>query len=379
MSTTSTPAPSTEPRATMPVAVLHGPGDLRVEARPVPRAGPGEVLVEVSHCGVCGTDLHMVLEGWGRPGSVGGHEWSGRVRATGPGADRFAPGDAVVGGAAPGCASCPPCRRGRTALCEARDAPGAVEHDGAFAGYVCADERSLVPVPAGLDLRTAVAEPLAVALHALTRGGVQPGHRAMVAGAGPIGALVILALRARGVDDIVVSEPNPARRGLAAALGASSVLAPDQLEVPTIAEPRRLVDGRVDVAFECSGKASAMEAACAQLGVGGRLVLVGAGIEPPRFDPNRILLNELEITGAFEYDPGGIAAALDLLASGVLDTRAVVEPEDVDLAGLLGALRGLAAGTVTGKVLVAPNAPAPAPAPDAERRRDADAQAQEGT
>ena len=341
---------------TMRAAVLHGPGDLRVEDRPVPRPEGREALVEVHRCGICGTDVHLVVEGWGRPGSVGGHEWSGHVRAVGPEAQLVAPGDAVVGGPAPGCGTCPPCRRHRIALCEQRDTPGTAERDGAFAEYVCVDERSLLAVPAGLDLRTAaLAEPLAVAVHAVTVSGAAAGDRALVTGAGPIGALVVLALRARGVDDIVVSEPHAGRRDVAARLGATAVVTPDQLDVPSIAEPRRLVADRVDVAVECSGRAAAMAAACTQLGPGGRLVLVGSGIEPPRFDPNRILLNELEVVGAFEYDPDGMVAAVELLASGRVDVAPAVEPHDVGLEDLAQALDGLAAGRITGKVLVAPH------------------------
>jgi L-iditol 2-dehydrogenase len=339
----------------MRAAVLHGPGELRIEPRPVPRPGPGEVLVEVNRCGVCGTDLHMVLDGWGQPGSVGGHEWSGRVHALGDEAARFAIGDAVVGGPHPGCGTCRPCREARPSLCRARATPGRDQSSGAFAEYVCADERSLVAVPNGLDLRTAaLAEPLAVALHAATRGEVGPDRRVLVSGAGPVGALALLALRARGVTDIVVSEPNPLRRELAAALGATTVVAPVELDVPSIAEPGRIVDGWVDVALECSGRASAMVAASAQLGVGGRLVLVGSGMEPPRFDPNRILLNELVVTGAFEYDAGGVAGAVDLLASSALAVDGVIEADDVDLPGLLDAMRGLAGGSIAGKVLVDP-------------------------
>ena len=96
---------------TMRAAVLYGRDDLRIEPRPVPEPGPGEILVEVSHCGVCGSDLHMVMDGWGRPGSIGGHEWSGRVAALGPETARLSVGDAVVGGPTPGCGSCPACLR----------------------------------------------------------------------------------------------------------------------------------------------------------------------------------------------------------------------------------------------------------------------------
>lgn len=339
---------------TMPAAVLHGPGDLRIEPRPYPAPGPGDVVVEVSHCGVCGTDLHMVVEGWGAPGSIGGHEWSGRVVEVGDDVTAFTPGDAVVGGTTPGCGSCELCSEDRPSLCTVRSQPGTSAPDGAFARYVCKPTAGVVAVPAGLDLRTAaLAEPLAVALHAVNQSGLRPGQRALVTGAGPIGALVVVALRARGITDIVVSEPNPLRQELARSLGAA-VVEPADLEVPSIAEPARIVDGAFHAALECSGRADAMTAACAQLQRRGTLVLVGTGIASPHFDPNRILLNELVVTGAFEYDAGGIEDAVELLASGTADVSALVEPDDVDLDGLLDAMTALAAGRIAGKVLVTP-------------------------
>lgn len=339
----------------MRAAVLHGPSDLRIEEQPVPEPGPTEVLVEVSHCGVCGTDLHFVIDGWGRPGSVGGHEWSGHVLAAGQEVVGVSVGEAVVGGEAPSCGSCPSCRAGRPSLCARRATPGTEPGQGAFAEFIRVDQRSVAPVPPGLTLRhAALAEPLAVALHAATRSGVRAGQRALITGAGPIGVLAIVALRSRGVTEIIVSEPHPARRALAARLGAVEVVEPAELEVPSVAEPRRTVDGAVDVALECSGRAEAMAAACGQLVPAGTLVLVGTGIEPPMFDPNRILLNELVITGAFEYDLGGIADALRLLADGTIDADALIEPDDAPLSGLLPAMERLAAGEIAGKVLVRP-------------------------
>jgi 2-desacetyl-2-hydroxyethyl bacteriochlorophyllide A dehydrogenase len=341
--------------ATMPAAVLHGPGDLRIESRPVPRPGPEDVVAEVSHCGICGTDLHMVLDGWGRPGSVGGHEWSGRIVSIGGDVPDLSVGDAVVGGPPPGCGRCHPCLSGRHCLCLSRAQPGGGGPDGAFAPYVRVDHRAVVPVPEGLDLRTAaLAEPLAVALHAVTRARPQPAQRALVTGAGPIGALAVVALVARGVTDVVVSEPNPLRRGLVRRLGAA-VVEPGQLEVPSIAEPSRIVADAFDVALECSGKPAAMEAACAQLRRGGTMVLVGTGVDSPRFDTNRILLNELVLTGAFEYDQDGIGEALGLLAGGAADVSALVEPTDVGLDGLLSAMDDLSTGRIAGKVLVTPS------------------------
>ncbi|MBA2282669.1 MAG: zinc-binding dehydrogenase, partial [Acidimicrobiia bacterium] len=161
-------------------------------------------------------------------------------------------------------------------------------------------------------------------------------------------------LRAAGVDDVVCVEPGTRRQALARAVGATSVVDPANLVVPSIAEPGLVVDGAVDVAIECSGRAPAMEAALAQLHRGGTLVLVGSGIDPPRFDPNRIVLNEVVVTGAFTYDDGGFEAALELLASGGLPVDALLEPDDVPLAGTLAAMQALAEGRLAGKVLVDP-------------------------
>jgi (R,R)-butanediol dehydrogenase/meso-butanediol dehydrogenase/diacetyl reductase len=307
----------------------------------------------VSHCGICGSDLHFVLEGWGRPGSIEGHEWSGRVVAVGADVTRWAVGDELVGGPSPRCGECEYCRAGRPALCIARNSPGvSVHRDGAFAQYVRAHEDGLLRVPDGVGLReAALAEPLAVALHGLTRGGVQAGQRVLVTGAGPIGALSVAAARARGVADIVVSEPHPKRRALAERLGATTV-EPEELTAPGF--PGDVVDDPFDVVLECSGNRAAMEAGLGQLKRGGTLVLVGAGMHAPRFDPNRILLNELVITGAFVYDQGGFARALELLASGKLPNDLLVEQEDFPLNRLLDTALGLHEGTVAAKAMIVP-------------------------
>jgi len=105
---------------TMPAAVYTARGEVTVEERPVPSPGPGQVLVEVGHCGICGSDIHIILEGWGKPGVVEGHEWSGVVAAVGDGVDTWAVGDAVVGGPSPRCGRCQRCREGKPSQCENR-------------------------------------------------------------------------------------------------------------------------------------------------------------------------------------------------------------------------------------------------------------------
>ncbi len=343
-----------EPSA-MPAAVYRRPGEVTVEQLPVPEPGPDEVLIEVSHCGICGSDLHFVLEGWSAPDVVHGHEWSGRVVALGAGVHEWKVGDEVVGGPSPRCGTCTACRAGLPSQCEGRS-DITTESQGAFAGYVAVDRHSILAVPDGLSLRgAALAEPLAVSLHAITRSAIQPGERALVLGAGPIGALIVAALVARGHDQVAVVEPAPGRQALARRLGADPVRKPDDLPVFSVAEPEQLAPDAYHVVFECSGKRSAMEAGLSQLRRGGRLVLVGAGIDPPRFDPNRILLNELTVTGAFVYDADGFEVALDLLASGRIPVDTLVEAADVPLDRMLDAMHDLASGRTAGKVMVVPH------------------------
>jgi (R,R)-butanediol dehydrogenase/meso-butanediol dehydrogenase/diacetyl reductase len=339
----------------MVAAVNKGSGRLEVEDVPVPPVGERDVLVEVELCGVCGSDLHMVLEGWGQRGSWHGHEWVGRVAAVGGAVTEWQVGDPVVGGPMARCGTCAMCRADRPSLCTERGTPGIGPEQGAFATYKVTPAAELLAMPDGIDPRAAaLAEPLAVALHGISQSGVRPGQAALVLGAGPIGALSIAGLRAMGVDDVRCAEPGERRQALATAVGATRVLHPADLVVPSMAEPALVIDDPVDVVLECSGKAEAMEAGLGQLRRAGTLVLVGAGIERPRFDPNRILLNELVITGANTYDHDGFQRALELLAGGRLPVDALVEPDLVPLDGLLEAMHGLADGRLAGKVLVQP-------------------------
>jgi 2-desacetyl-2-hydroxyethyl bacteriochlorophyllide A dehydrogenase len=341
--------------STMRAAVYNGKLDVTVEDRPLPKVGPHDVLLQVSHCGICGSDLHFVIEGWGTPGSIEGHEYSGRVVAIGDAVTKWKVGDEVVGGPGLRCGTCEYCVGGRPSLCTGRnsfDDDEETHDDGAFAEYTCLHEDRLRRIPDGITLReAALAEPLAVALHGLTNGGVQPGHRVLVTGCGPIGALSTAAALAQGVKEVVVSEPHPKRRALAEKLGATAVT-PDTLVTPDF--PSRIVDEPFDVVLECSGHSDGMEAGLGQLKRAGTLVLVGAGMRRPRFDNNRILMNELVITGAFIYDADGFERALELLGSPDFPTEALIEPDDVPLDGLVDAIQDLHHGQLAAKVMITP-------------------------
>jgi len=339
----------------MAVAVYRGRGEVAVERKAVPTPAPGQVLVEVSHCGICGSDLHMMVENWGQPGLVGGHEFTGTIAAVGADVVGWSTGDAIVCGASPRCGRCRRCLEGKPSQCENRATSVSDDHDGAFAQYTLVDARSLLRLPDGMSSReAALAEPLAVALHGITRSGLTAGDTVMVIGAGPIGALTIAALVARGFGPVTAVEPGEARRQLALDLGAAHVFAPEDLELYPMWEPERISPYAVDVVLECSGKKAAMQAGFNQLRRGGVLTLVGAGIEPPSFDPNRMILNELQVCGSFVYDEDGFERALELLASGALPTDVLIDPNDVPLDLVGAAMSGLAEGRIAGKAMVVP-------------------------
>jgi len=180
---------------------------------------------------------------------------------------------------------------------------------------------------------------------------VRPGDRVLVTGAGPVGLLIIAVLRAQGIDDITVSEPSAVRRQQALDVGAARVVAPDSLEPPPMTLP---VAAPFAVAFECSGHASAAEAALGQLDYAGTLVIVGTGFEPPRFNQNRLIIFELEVIGAYNYNDEGFGPAVELLGSGTLPLQALMEPEDIPLSGVMDAMERLARGEIPSKVMVQP-------------------------
>jgi (R,R)-butanediol dehydrogenase / meso-butanediol dehydrogenase / diacetyl reductase len=337
----------------MPAAVYVGEGRIEVQQVPVPSIAADEVLVEVSHCGICGTDLHLVLERFARPGTVLGHEWSGVVVKAGLDAPEWSVGEPVTWNPTPPCGTCRACRRDRPSVCLRREPPDLLHFNGAFCRYLAVPGRNLAAVPRGLDTRVAaLAEPTAIAVHSAALSGVEPDDRVLVTGGGPVGQLVTAVLRAQGVHDITVTDPAPLRRERALTLGASATLEPDVLGPAPMG---RAVANPFTVAFECSGRADAAERALDQLQGAGTLVLVGTGSTLPRLNHNRMIVLELSVIGAYNYDAAGFAPALELLASGALPVDLLVEPDDVPLGGLAEAMRLMADGEVAAKPLASPH------------------------
>ena len=346
--------------ASMRALVFRGPGEVAVSDLPVPPLADDEVLVRVAYCGVCGTDLHIVYGegGWGIPGSVYGHEWSGEVVGIGPQVSKWHVGEKVVGGDRT-CGVCEYCTTGRRSLCQHIVLPSGPTYGG-FAEYVKSHEDELYRVGEDLDLRAAaLAEPLAVALHGVTRSGVvsSPGSgrakRALVTGAGPIGLLTLAALWAKGIADVVVSEPSSVRRDRVTQLGGVAV---DPSELAGPAHYLATVPDPFDVVLECSGNEAATRQGLGQLRPGGRLVIVGVSFEPCEVDPMRVLVQELEIVGSRQYDSNGLDDALDLLRHGGVAAADILDEKDTDFADFLPLLSAMRAGEVGGKPLVVSSA-----------------------
>lgn len=251
------------------VARLHGRQDVRVAPEPVPEPGPGEALVRVEAVGLCGSDLH-----WYEQGAIGdarlvapcvpGHEMAGTVEGGPLDGRRVAIDPALP------CtlATCRPCREGHPNLCPAVRFAGHGDCDGGLRQYMAWPERALHPLPEGFDPVTgALLEPLGVALHAIDLGHVHLGDAAAVVGCGPIGLVVIQALRAVGVRVTVAVDPLEHRRVAAADRGAEAVVGPEDVAERAV-EP-------VDIAFEAAGSDDAVASAMVLARPGARVVLAG--------------------------------------------------------------------------------------------------------
>ena len=312
-------------------AVLHGPGDLRLE--PVPREplGPRSVRLRLGAAGICGSDQHYFRHA--RMGRfvlqapfVLGHEMTGDVVEVGPEVSALAPGDRVVVDPALTCGRCEACRRGRANLCRHVRFMGSASHrphlDGGFRDeFVVEEERCIGVPPTAPHAVLALSEPLSVALHAAARAGDLLGRAVLVTGAGTIGALVAACARAAGAARICVSDPSAERRDAAMRMGATETI--DPAERDRIAE-WDAAGGAFDVAFEASGNVSAFEDVVRSARFGGTVVLVGMipAVEC-RVPFDIMTVREIDLISTFRQN-GVFARAVSMLLRGAIDPRPIV-------------------------------------------------------
>lgn len=337
-------------------AVYHGPGDIRIESVPEPeRVAESEVMIEVTRAAICGTDSSEWAHGplLAKPPVILGHEFVGRVVDVGSEVDGFAVGDRVSCGAGISCGTCDWCREGRTNLC-ARYRTLGLQVDGGLAEYVVSPAGICRRVPDGVsDEAAATAQPLAVALHAVRRSGVQSGQSCVVIGAGGIGAFVVAGAAAKGVSPLVAVDIDDERLETASRLGADRALnvnGGDLTEAILSA-----TDGEgPDVVIEASGAPHAPAAALAGVRRGGRVLLIGLQAAPRELDLLAFTAREVDLVTTLAH-----VCAVDLPDSLALlqssDVADVVIDRVIPLDDLVEAgIRPLAEGTAKGKIVVTP-------------------------
>ena len=315
----------------MRAALLRDFGKLAVADVPTPQPGPGEVLVRVSACGICGTDLKIVAgayQGTWPPELpfIIGHEWSGEVAALGPGTERsgLAVGDRVVAENHTGCGECPMCRAGRYNLCERVREPGFKLYGhtapGALAEYAARPAVALHKVPAHVtSLAAALVNQGALTVHAARRARLGPGASVAVYGPGLLGLLMLQVARSAGATTVIMVGRGQ-RLAVARELGATTTI--DYEAADPVAGVRAATGGRgADCVFDCSGNPAVLGQLLRSARRGGTVALLGlAGGAVAELPVDLVTLDELDVLGV-RSSPNAYPAMIALLASGAVRTE----------------------------------------------------------
>lgn len=326
-------------------ATLHGPEDLRMVERPLEPLAPGMVRVRFGAGGICGSDMHYFRHA--RTGDfvvtsplILGHEVAGEIVEIEGGAPDLAVGDHVAVNPSRWCGHCARCRESRENLCENIYFMGSASKtphmQGGFASLFDATPEQCVKVPTDLPYAAAaLAEPLAVCLHAVARAGSLEGRKVVLFGAGPIGLLTMMAARLAGAAEIAVVDIAAAPLAFASRLGADHVV-----DISGGEEPLNglAADQAFDIAFEISGTAAGLASALRSVRRGGTVVqlgnLPGGQISAPA---NLVMSKEIDLKGSFRF-AGEFGEAVDLIVAGKVDVMRLITAER-PLAGAPDAFR----------------------------------------
>ena len=328
---------------TIRAVVAHAAQDLRLEDRPDPGApGPGQVRVRIARGGICGSDLHYFHHGgFGtvrlREPMILGHEVAGHVEAVGAGVADLTRGQLVAVSPSRPCRACAFCLEGLPNHCADMRFYGSampMPHvQGAFREVVLAEAAQCAPADGLSPAEAAMAEPLAVCLHAVRQAGDLIGATVLVTGCGPIGVLTILAARRAGAGRIVATDLSGFCRDMALRAGADAAV--DAADAAALA-PLQAGKGTVDAAFECSGAAPALATAVAALRPRGVLVQLGLGGDMA-VPMQALTAKELTLRGSFRFHPE-FHAGVALMRRGLIDVGPLVT-HSVPLADAVDAFR----------------------------------------
>jgi len=315
-----------------------------------PSPAEGEVLLRVSHVGICGSDLHI----WrgehprARPPLILGHEFSALVQRSAPGA-KVSKGDAVVVYPVVGCGRCGLCRAGREYICGRLGLVG-IDRDGGMAELVAVPARKVHRLPPGTDLaRAALVEPVAVGLHALGRCGFSEGQTAAIVGAGTIGMSIALAARAANSRQTLLCDVSESRLAKAREMGFEAVHA-EREDFPERVREATGGEG-ADVVFEATGVPRAVRGLERAVRIGGKVAIVGIFPEPVPLDLRDVSFRELTLVGSRHYTPAEFERAVEAVASGRIDVSPLIS-EVYPLCRGEEAFARAGAGTEVMKVLI---------------------------
>ena len=309
-------------------AVLHGPGDLRLEERPIPQPGPGEVLVEVGACAICGSDLHLLDGHFPRAKFpvVPGHEIMGRVIALGPGVEGVPLGIRACIENHVACGECDFCRGGRENLCRAARSIG-FNADGAYARHMAAPARCVIPLPDAVeDAAGSVMQTLGTGYHAaVARARLEPGETCVILGMGPVGLCALASAKLAGAR-VLALDALPERLAAARAMGADEAVNVRE-EDPLEAAARFTGGLGADAVIEAVGgsQKETVRQAVKMARRGGRAVVVGhfAGAEEVPLPVVELQDQEKDVLGSRGH-PNTFRACIEHAAAGRLDVRPMI-------------------------------------------------------
>ncbi|SUY28511.1 L-idonate 5-dehydrogenase [Aminobacter aminovorans] len=313
----------------MKAIVAHASRDLRIEERPDEQPGEGEVKLRLAVGGICGSDLHYYNHGgFGsvrlRQPMVLGHEVSAYVEALGPHVEALEVGQLVAVSPSRPCRSCRYCQKGQHNQCLNMRFYGSampVPHvQGAFCEWLVADATQCVPADGLTAAEAAMAEPLAVALHAMSRVGDLLGKRVLVTGCGPIGVLAIIAARRAGAAEIVATDLSESSLSTARSCGADTAI--NIKDEPDGLASYGLNKGSFDVLYECSGAAAALASGIAALRPRGIVVQLGLGGDMS-LPMMAIVSKEIELRGSFRFHDE-FAVGVELMRKRLVDVRPLI-------------------------------------------------------
>ncbi|MGH7985024.1 MAG: zinc-dependent alcohol dehydrogenase [Candidatus Binataceae bacterium] len=320
---------------------------------PDPEPGPGEIVVRVRDCGICGSDLHAAGNNEDvklPPGTILGHEFAGVAERIGAGVAGLVAGDAVAGMSYLACGECQWCRIGQAVRCAERRLIGFGDVPGAYAEMIKLRPGSVFKMPPHMSFRLgATVEPLVVGLHGLNRAGFRLGETAVVMGAGTMGLLTLLWLKYAGARAVVVSEPLLERREIALALGGDIAVDP-RMHNPAAAMTS-LSGSAPDVVFECIGEPGTLAQAITYAARGGRVCVLGFSMRDDGFPPGLAMAKELDVAFSLGLEPGEVETAIGALASGRFSTEPLIT-HTVGLNELPRAFAALPAATNQVKVML---------------------------